>query len=518
MKSGREQRALRSTLVVSAFGYAAQALSLIAIPLFLATLGASGYGLMVTVMAFMGYLCFADAGLSWGSMILIAQAEGRGERAEIAHIVRHSVILAIGSGVVVGLALGLILVASSAGWRLPMFSGQPEADRLVLIAGVQLGLTLQFSVFYNLFHGLQEGYWTGFYQGLARLLGLLGGMSAAWLTRSVEVVMLVQLVTTVGCGVAAAIHVRQRHRWAFAAGSWTDGAQYRTQLRIGAKNFLLQIGRTLSGTAPTLGISSILGPAAVPFYTVPTTLLSLFFVPINSWNANLQTAYGEAWMSGARDWVRTAFRHSLERAMIVGGLGVALFLALGATFIRLWTHDRLWVDPATAFSVAAIVAMSAWLTAGQFLLAGLNRHRQAALAEIANGLLALALVIAAVSWFGLGAVGGGVVIAAIATSVWVLRREIAAQLGDGCFPDWRFCLKVCLAMVAAALVALLIDRTGVNSDVRVVAARLVVSATVGAAVFFAAVFVLKLVATADVVALGRRLKLRFIPFSPWPSQ
>ncbi|HTQ32251.1 MAG TPA: hypothetical protein VMI53_13650, partial [Opitutaceae bacterium] len=101
----RISRALRSTLVVSAFGYTAQALSLVAIPLFLGTVGAEGYGLMVTVMAFMGYLNFADAGLSWGSMILIAQAHGRGSKAEIAHVVRHAMVLAAGSGLVVAVAL-----------------------------------------------------------------------------------------------------------------------------------------------------------------------------------------------------------------------------------------------------------------------------------------------------------------------------------------------------------------------------------------------------------------------------
>src|SRR5580698_9045217 len=168
----RSSRALRSTLVSSVFGYAAQGLSLVAIPLFLSTVGAEGYGLMVTVMAFMGYLTFADAGLSWGSMILIAQAHGRGSKTEIAHIIRHSVALAAGSCLVVALALGVILSAAAAGWRLPMFAHHPEADRLLLIAGVQLGLNLLLSAVYNLFLGLQEGYWTGFYQGLGRLLGL----------------------------------------------------------------------------------------------------------------------------------------------------------------------------------------------------------------------------------------------------------------------------------------------------------------------------------------------------------
>lgn len=505
----RSSRALRSTLVVSGFGYAAQGLSLAAIPLFLGTVGAGGYGLIVTVMAFMGYLGFADAGLSWGSMILIAQAHGRDGKTEIAHIVRHSAVLAAGSGLIVALAVTGVLLAAAAGWRLPMFAGHPEADALILIAGVQLGLTLQFSVFYNLFQGLQEGYWVGFYQGLGRLLGLGGSMVAAWLTHNVAWIMIVQLALTAASGAAAAVHACCRHPWAFSRGSWTDRAQYRAQLRIGAKNFLLQIGRTLGGTAPTLGISSILGPAAVPLYTVPTTLLTMFFAPINAWNANMQSAYGEAWVSGSKDWVRDAFRHSLERALLAGGLGVALFLALGNAFIRLWTHDRLWVDPAMLASVSAITLVGAWLSAGQFLLTGLNRHRHAAVAEMANGLLAMALVVAAVRWLGLGAVGAGVTGAAVATSGWVLWREIRAWLGPDCFPARSFLLKVCVAVGAATAGAVTVAGAAGHMAFPAVV-QLFLAGSAGLAIYALAVLALRLVASGDALALGRRFRRRFL--------
>jgi O-antigen/teichoic acid export membrane protein len=507
----RTSRALRSTLVSSAFGYAAQGLSLVAIPLFLSTVGAEEYGLMVTVMAFMGYLSFADAGLSWGSMILIAQAHGRGSKTEIAHVIRHSVALAAGSCVIVAVALGIILSAAATGWRLPMFAQHPEADRLLLIAGSQLGLILLLSAVYNLFLGLQEGYWTGFYQGLGRLLGLCGGMIAAWLTHSIEKVMLVQLALTASCGAAATFHAWRRHPWAFASGSWIDRAQYHAQLRIGAKNFMLQVGRTLGGTAPTLGISSILGPAMVPFYTVPNTLLSMFFTPINSWNANMQSAYGEAWTSGDKDWVRGAFKRTLERALLLGGLGVSLFLVLGDSFIRLWTHNRLSLDPAMAASVTGIVVVGSLLTAGQYLLTGLNRHRNAALAEIKNGILSMVFVMLAVRWFGLGAVGAGVICAAGATSVRVVRREIKSQLGSGCFPTYTFFLKLGLTAAIGAVTAMSIARTGASSNTFAAALHLALAAAIGTTGYLLAAFALKLVATGEAVALGRQLKQRLLP-------
>ncbi len=497
-------------MVESGFGYASQALSLISLPLFLSTLGTEAYGLMVTVLAFTGYLNFADAGLSWGSMILISHAHGRQDRAMIAHITRHSAVLAAASGMAALLGLAGVLGASRLGWRLPMFAHHSEAYPLILIAGLQLILTLQFGVFYNVFKGLQENYWTALYQGLGRFLGLLGAMVAAWLTHKVATVMIVQLIISTVCGIAASIHVWRQHRWAFAGGIWTDRAQYRSQMRIGGKNFLIQIGQTLGNTAPTFAISSILGPSFVPFYTVPVTLLSLFFTPVNSWTASMQNAYGEAWTSGAFEWTRNAFRQTIERMLIIGGLGVALFLAFGNAFVQLWTHGRLWFVPWMAWSVSAIVVANALVKAPEYLLIGLNRHRRAAIAEMSCGLLSMLLVPLSVRFFGLGGVGAGVIGAVLATSAWVLHGEIERQLGPGSFPDVKFVLRIGVAFLVTALVGKLVAGFGLGADAVGELWNLFLGGLLCFAVFVGASLSLRLVRMTEAFAVGRWLKRRFV--------
>ncbi len=159
---------------------------------YLATLGAEGYGLMLTVLAFIGYLNFADAGLSWGSMVLIAHAHGQQDREKIAHITCHSAVLAAGSGLAAVLFLAAILGASRLA-ALPMFARHPEADRPHRRPAAHPHAST--GVFYNV-QGTAGTYWPAFYQGLGRILGLAGSMLAAWLTRSVEAVMLVQLIVS----------------------------------------------------------------------------------------------------------------------------------------------------------------------------------------------------------------------------------------------------------------------------------------------------------------------------------
>jgi O-antigen/teichoic acid export membrane protein len=225
----------------------------------------------------------------------------------------------------------------------------------------------------------------------------------------------------------------------------------------------------------------------------------------------MQSAYGEAWTSGDKDWVRAAFKRTVERALLLGGLGVSLFLVLGNSFIRLWTHNRLSLGSAMAASVTGIVVMASLLTAGQFLLTGLNRHRNAAMAEIANGVLSLGLVVLAIRWLGLGAVGAGVVCAACATSARVVRREIKSQLGRGCFPTLPFFLKVGLAMAVSAAAAMVIAHTGAGGTKFAVAVRLALAAATGMTGYLVAAFVLRLVATGEAVALGRQLRQRLLP-------
>jgi len=507
----RFQRAFRATVVESGFGYASQALALFSVPLFLTTLGAEGYGLMVTVMAFTGYLNFADAGLSWGSMILIAHAHGRQDRAAIASITRHSVVLAAVSGLVALLALGAVVGASALGWQLPMFAHHPEANQLLLIAGVQLILNIQFGVFYNVFKGLQETYWAVFYQGTGRILGLGATMLAAYLTHSVALVMFLQLVFTALCGTAAAIDVVYRHRWAFTRGSFGDRSQYAAQIRIGGKNFLMQIGHTLTYTAPTFGLGAMVGLAAVPFYTVPVALLSLFFTPLNSWAGSMQGAYGEAWSSGARDWAAGAFRKTLDRMLVVGALGVALFLSFGDGFIRLWSRGRLNLTPAMAASVSAIVVANSLVKAAQFLLTGLNRQRQAAVAEIVSGALSMVLVPLSVHFLGAAGVGVGAIAAILVTSGWVLPREVQGRLGAAAFPTAGYTVRVGAALGATTLVgnlvAGLVRFEGAGAEIW----RLASGGIAGVAVFLLAVFGLRLVPLEEAQSAARWLFRRRSP-------
>lgn len=500
----RSARALQATAVVSAFGYAGQLISLFSIPVFLSTLGTDGYGAMLVALSFMSYLGFADAGLSSGAMVMMAHANGRDDRGQIAHIVRHAAGLALLSGVVILCVVVGMLLFARAGLRLPMFASDPANDRLVGIVAAQMILTLQHSVFYNLFHALQEGYWPAFYQGMGRLAGAGLGLAAAWVWQKPEAVLIAQLMCTAVTGTLCALHAWRAHPWAFRAGTWTERQQFVAQGRIGAKTSLVQLGRTLSGTAPTMAISSLLGAGAVPFYTIPFTLLTLGFTPFATWVANLQGAFGEAFSRGAVDWLRASFRRTIEITLLGGALGVAIFLAAGDRFVELWTHQRIGIASEVALAVSALVFLSTVASQGQTLLVSLNRHRRSAIAETLQGVASLVIVPLSVRWLG---VAGGAVGSALCVSVFlgpVLFRECRHHLGAAGLPAVSFLARVGvvgLVTYAGAWVAMEGLRSGGAGEV----VTLIATAVAAVVMYGGAACALRLLSVADLQGLLQRI-------------
>jgi O-antigen/teichoic acid export membrane protein len=368
-------------------------------------------------------------------------------------------LLAIGSGLLVLLALAAISFCASRGMRLPMFKGHPESDDLITIGAIQLAISLQAGVYYNLFQGLQEAHWTALYQGLGRLVCICLMIWAALVFRTPRAILIAQLFGTALFGGACALHAWRRHGWIFTNGPWVDREQLAQQLRTGIQVFALQIGRTITASAPTMAISSVLGPAAVPSYTVPYSLLQLLFMPMNAWSTSLHSAYGEAWTSGDRSWVINTFRNSVERGMFWAALGAAIFLPLAKPFIALWTDGRLLI-PQFMPTVVVMTNFIAWfLITGQYLLSGLNRQRGVAVFQIFCGLLTILFSFLAIKWVGVVGVGIGVLGGALPTSVYKTITEIGYHISPGALPRSGFVLRIIgLLLASLALTSFLMTQ------------------------------------------------------------
>lgn len=424
----RIAKAAKGTVFVQLFSVIGSVLSLVAVPLYLQWLGQERYGLLLTALSFAGLLMFADAGLSWSSMLLISQAYGREDRNEIAKIIRNSISLAVVSCIVVGvivLPIYLILQSESKPTWLPQ---SPEAPALFLVVAASTMTTLLLSAFVNVFQGLQDLSTIAIYQGVSRVLGSIASLLAAFLGAPLAGVLGANIACVIGIGVITVVHCVRKYPWAFRLGPIWERDQIVRQLRAGGKSFAMQIGLAFGSSAAVLAISSQIGVAAVPLFTVPLTLINLPLSVANSFTMLLQPAYGEAMGRNETEWIATTIRTILRKVFALLGFLVAGYIVLARPTISLWTHHHLEIPEAMILSTAAMASLSAIFNVFRFALTGMNRHRIASLAEIVNSSLFFGLALIIVRYFGYQWIGLAFVLSSLLTSAWILPRELRVHL------------------------------------------------------------------------------------------
>lgn len=439
----RIRQAAKATLVAQCFNWTSLLLSLVTVPLYLSWLGEERYGLLLTGIALAGYLMFSDAGITWASMLLIAEANGRDDRAGIASIFRTSFSFAILSSLLVVLAVALLAVLFEKYAGVSWLPHHPEFPGLLVAIGGSVVATLVFSPFYNLFIGLQETHIAAVYQGIGRLIAILfivllaaNGASLGWIyCGNIGGVLIV--------GILAAIHCRRRHSWAFQRGAFWESEQVGRQFRTGTSSLLMQSGTVFLATAPVLATSIGAGPHLVPYLAIPLTLLNAPLGILSNFSASLQAGYGEAMGRGESEWVAGTVNLILRQAFtILGWLGCG-WLLLASEFIDLWTKGGIQLSPAMVTNAYIIAGSGAILTTMRFALTGINRHRRAAMGEFVGGLLALAAGILVVRYLGFAWLGLAMLAAVLLVTGWLFPLELKRALGGiGTRPNARFWLSL----------------------------------------------------------------------------
>jgi O-antigen/teichoic acid export membrane protein len=461
----RFQRALAAMSVSQLFNILSTILGLISVPLYLTWLGNERYGLLLTGLAYGGLLMFADAGLSWSSMLLIAQARGRDDKYEIANIVRASIILAFASSIVVVLIVAVLMFFLNSDLNFFLLPTHPEFTGIIVAVGFSTVVSLVFSAFYNVFIGFQEGHLAAFYQGIGRLLSIIIGLLTAASGASLGFILAANAFSSAAAGLFAAVHCVKRNPAAFAHGNWWQPLHFKQQLRAGMKSFAMQLGSILLGSAPIITISRISGAIMVPTFTVPFTLLNTPLNFIQSLNANLQASYADAVGGNDFGWIGETVTRMLKQSLIYLCILVSGFFVVANPFVSAWTSGKLIVDDIMLLSVACVASCLCVNSIFRFALSGMNRHKLTGISEIVFGLLSIVLAGFISGIIGPQFVGLGVFAAYMGTSGWILPLQLSKQLGGvSFFPRPSFILKLFCITLGTILTGKTFIRCLANRD------------------------------------------------------
>jgi O-antigen/teichoic acid export membrane protein len=197
---------------------------------------------------------------------------------------------------------------------------------------------------------------------------------------------------------------------------------------------LVEVGNVAMLYSTNLLIANRLGPAAVPQFSVPNSVLFVLISPLYLLVAPYVAAFAEA--SGRGDWVWLRRRALTNLRNTVGLVlpGSVGLIAFGREVIRIYTRSIVVPTPAFLVAMAAYGLLMVWAMTNGILLIGLGR------VGVKGALhLSVAVVFVSVSWLLLPSVGviavpiAGV-LAYLVDAIWSLpvalrhiRRQAAAR-------------------------------------------------------------------------------------------
>lgn len=425
----RVATAFKATVVLQLFELVALGISLVLVPLYLSKLGQEGYGLFLSGLTWASYLMFSNGGMSAATLILVSQAHGAGKPEDVARILRTSRGLAlVASTIAVLVALSLYALLGHAGAARAMNLTHPDAAPLMLVVAAQVVISLNGAPFSDLLVGSLRPQRAALIQGSTRVASQLTMVALLLWGASVWQVFAAGPIWGAVATVLAYASARRALPHAFAAGAWFERDQTVAQLRTGAKSLALHVGSTLTSTAPIFVLTFVGGPALVPMYAVPMRILGLANVVLTSFAGQLQAAFGEAWARRDMPWLRQTATTLLRYTLVANAATLSLLIALGPTLVETWTAGKLRVSTVMVAGVATAGCAMVLVTSLKQVLSGMNRHRVAAMSELASGALAFALCFGAAVSLGHDFIGFGVALAAALTSGVVLPRELRRYL------------------------------------------------------------------------------------------
>jgi O-antigen/teichoic acid export membrane protein len=398
-------------------------------PFVLHRVGAADYGLWILVNSLTGYASVLEFGISAAVIKYVAEFRVRGEREQVQAFVATSLSLYT--------VLGVLAILFSVGVAalLPHLVNVPpgeeaKAARLVLLAGVGLGLSIPATIIVGVLRGLQRFDLLNLLTIINTLMSAAATIAVLLLGWGVMGIAAVAIPVTILTQIPGLLLVRRadpemRIGW---RGARRD--LVRTVTGFSFKLFVTQIARQLQMRTDEIVIAGALPIASVTPYSFGRRLGE---IPNQLANQLVRTLMPLASsLHAERDWTRL-------RAMFVATTRVstAIAAALAAVLTVLAPSLlRLWVGPEYAqhwpivllISLSSVAALSVY-PAGA-ILQGMDKHKLQAITSVMNGTLNLALSLILVRRIGIAGVALGTLIPTILEAA-ILTPYTLRQLNAG---------------------------------------------------------------------------------------
>jgi O-antigen/teichoic acid export membrane protein len=407
--------------------------ALITVPLTLHYLGTERYGIWMTMSSLIAMFNFADLGIGYGVLNVVADSSGRDDGAAMRGAVSS------GFFVLSGIALVILALFALAYPLVPwpvVFNAESETARLeagpsFASLAVCFALAIPIGMVQRVQMGLQQGFLVGLWQCLASVMGLAGVLVAIHFEAPLPWLILGLVGAPLVAGIVNNVVFFGMRRTDLLPA--VRHVSQQTMLRVartGVLFFVLQISFAIIFMSDNLIIAHSLGSSAVTEYAVPRRLFALVGTVLAMLLSPLWPAYGEALARRDHAWVRRTLRRSVWIAVSFATVLCAALVIFGDRLMRLW------VGPVIDAPLILLLGLAAWQitdacsNAIAMFLNGANVFRFQIAVSCGMSLLAIVLKLLLVQEIGIsGVVWGTVITYAVSLPVTYLylRRKLGAS-------------------------------------------------------------------------------------------
>lgn len=426
--------------IAASFGYLQFAFAvgsgILVVPFILSRVGAEAYGTWLGIGELVAYSAMVDLGVLGVLPWLVAEADGRGDRADFHALVSAGLMAAVGAAVLFALvALGLLALA-------PGLAGLDAAQRaavagplLALVAGVAAAYPLR--VFHAVLVGVQDVAFVGtlgVVQAALNVALLVGLLAGGWGLYALAAAATLPTLAVAGASAWRVRRVVPGIYTGLRLPGWALLGRVATQ---GVGGWTAGMGWRMISATSTFVILAVAGPVAAVAYAMTARLGEV--MTQMSWQLPDAGLIGLAQLRGEGREARVReITVAILRLTLIGAGGVACaVLALNPSFVSLWVGaERFAGVPVNALLAAAALALS--LGHSLFSTAAtLGARVQVGFATVAQGVVHLGAAVLLGRTFGLAGVAAAALVSTALVAVPAGARLLGRVAGIGGAELWR---------------------------------------------------------------------------------
>lgn len=346
-------------------------------PIYLELMGHHDYGLREMVLALVGYMGMLDLGMRPTISRFASMHNARGERVSLLTVYSCSLVFMFFVGLV--LSVFFVIWAFAFPEVLDPQNGEETTKYMLflLLIGAQLIFVFPKLVTESYLEGLQRYYFKNMVNILSTIT--IAVIAYHYMTPQNALVLLVGLVAisqAIKLVIFGLVLLKPTLGTIYPNLRYFSGEKLREMLSFGLKSFIQGAATKVEKMSDRIVIGTILGPAMIPVYTIPATLVGYISSITMTLSHTFMPLFSDLSARGQQNRIKAIYL--LASKLLVGliipmGVGICL---IGGPFISIWMEgqfDPVIVDAILVLLVTYTVVPMLNPFASRYLTA-INRH------------------------------------------------------------------------------------------------------------------------------------------------